>query len=530
MSNFIVVTSEVPSGGKTTCAASLALLLKDRGISVQYIKLASYLDLDASKLDPGRHGEVFITEDGAITDRDLGEYERFTGDAAGAKNYVTMGQIYVSVMAQGRQGKYCGDPARKDQVIEEIKRRIQELTSSSSVVIVEVGGAVGDKENELFLEAMRQMRVSGEKVLYLHLPLSSGATREATTRPGVRILADAILCRHNSMSSLLREEIARFYGVEDKAVFSIPAADTISSYEVPLRLREAKLDEYLIQELGLLAGRPGDGSYLERMGKIVEMVKRANSQLVVGFVCKHTGSEAYHSVKEALRLAGWYYRVNVAVKEIDATRQDLDLAEELEGVAGIVVPDGFGYEGIENKVLAASYALQQDKPYLGTCLGLQVLVIAYARWLLGLEDANSEEFDSETQDPVICQVDNNGKRRRLGDRVVKLVPGTAICNEVYGGELEIVRRHHHGYRVNPRYLECLQNAGLIISGYAEDKDGPVSVFVVETVEVKGKRCKAVQFHPEFGRGVDPLFLDFIRKCLTQADASLVSGLMGNGIR
>ncbi|MDQ2715968.1 MAG: CTP synthase [Chloroflexota bacterium] len=530
MSKFIFVTGGVASSvGKGISVASLGRLLKSRGISVSIMKLDPYINVDPGTMSPYQHGEVFVTDDGAETDLDLGHYERFTDEPAYQANNVTTGQVYATVIGKERRGEYLGGTIQViPHITNEIKERMNNVArrSDAEVVIVEVGGTVGDIEGEPFLEAIRQMRkdVGRANVLYLHVTLLPylGATRELKTKPTqhsvkellrVGIQPDVILCRSDyPVSEDLREKIALFCNVETRAVVPLLTAETI--YEVPLVLEEAGLGDYLVQTLELPRHEPR----MEEWQELVETIKRPRPGLTIGLVGKYVElHDAYLSVVEALRHAGWHHDVDVNIKWINSEaleKMGEGYTELLEDVDGIVVPGGFGHRGVEGKVKAAGFARRMNKPYLGLCLGLHVGVIEFARNVLGLEGANSAELDPQCPYPVIDlmptqrHVADKGGTMRLGSWVCCLTPGTKAY-QAYG-EAIVFERHRHRYEFNNEYRKRMEANGLVISGRSADNS------LVEIIELANHPWfVASQFHPEFKSRPDrphPLFRDFIGTC------------------
>lgn len=533
MSQFIFVTGGVASSvGKGISVASLGRLLKNRGVSVSLMKLDPYINVDPGTMSPYQHGEVFVTDDGAETDLDLGHYERFTDEPTSQANNVTTGQVYASVISKERRGEYLGGTIQViPHITNEIKERIQNVArfSEADVVIVEVGGTVGDIEGEPYLEAIRQMRhdVGRHNVMYLHVTLLPYllASKELKTKPTqhsvkellrVGIQPDVILCRSDlPIPDELREKIALFCNVEKRAVVAVPTADTI--YEVPLILEEAGLGKFLVEELNLKDREP----QMQEWRELVERIKRPRPQLLVGLVGKYVElHDAYMSVAESLRHAGWFHDVDVHIKWINSEALDSmgdKYSELLEGVAGIVVPGGFGHRGIEGKVKAANFARRMRKPYLGLCLGLQVAVIEFARHVLGLEGANSTEFDPATPAPVIDlmvtqrNIAEKGGTMRLGNWVCCLTPGTK-AHQAYG-EAVVFERHRHRYEFNNEYRKRMEAHGLVLSGRSADNS------LIEVIELADHPWfVASQFHPEFKSRPTrphPLFRDFIGACLQQ---------------
>jgi CTP synthase len=533
MSKFIFVTGGVASSvGKGISVASLGRLLKNRGVSVSLMKLDPYINVDPGTMSPYQHGEVFVTDDGAETDLDLGHYERFTDEPAAQSNNVTTGQVYASVIGKERRGEYLGGTIQViPHITNEIKERIQSVArhSDADVVIVEVGGTVGDIEGEPFLEAIRQMRkdVGRRDVLYLHVTLLPYlmATRELKTKPTqhsvkellrVGIQPDVILCRSDlPIPDELREKIALFCNIEERAVVALPTADTI--YEVPLILEEAGLGKFLVDELGL----PDKEPQMQEWRDLVEKIKHPRPKLVIGLVGKYVElHDAYMSVAESLRHAGWFHDVDVHIKWINSEALETmgdKYSELLEDVAGIVVPGGFGHRGIEGKIKAANFARRTGKPYLGLCLGMQVAVIEFARHVLHLEDANSTEFAPQTSAPVIDlmntqrNVSNKGGTMRLGNWVCCLTPGTRAY-QAYG-EAIVFERHRHRYEFNNEYRKRMEANGMLLSGRSADNS------LIEVIELTDHPWfVASQFHPEFKSRPTrphPLFRDFVGACLQQ---------------
>ena len=530
MSKYVFVTGGVASSvGKGISVASLGRLLKNRGISVSIMKLDPYINVDPGTMSPYQHGEVFVTDDGAETDLDLGHYERFTDEPSYQANNVTTGQVYAAVIGKERRGEYLGGTIQViPHITNEIKERIHAVArrSDADVVIVEVGGTVGDIEGEPFLEAIRQMRhdVGRSNVLYLHVTLMPyiGATKELKTKPTqhsvkellrVGIQPDVILCRSDyPMNEELREKIALFCNVETQAVIPMLTAETI--YEVPLILEEVGLGQYIVQELGLPRHEP----QMQEWRDLVAKIKRDRPALTIGLVGKYVDlHDAYLSVAESLRHAGWYHDVDIDIKWINSEALEgmgEKYTEVLEDVDGIIVPGGFGPRGIEGKIKAAHFARRMKKPYLGLCLGLQVAVIEFARNVLGLSEANSSEFNPQTPYPVIDlmntqrQVADKGGTMRLGNWVCCLTPGTKTY-QAYG-EAIVFERHRHRYEFNNEYRKRMESHGMIVSGRSADNS------LVEIIELANHPWfVGSQFHPEFKSRPNrphPLFRDFIGTC------------------
>ena len=533
MSKFIFVTGGVASSvGKGITVASLGRLLKNRGVSVSLMKLDPYINVDPGTMSPYQHGEVFVTDDGAETDLDLGHYERFTDEPAYQANNVTTGQVYASVIGKERRGEYLGGTIQViPHITNEIKDRIHAVArrSDADVVIVEVGGTVGDIEGEPFLEAIRQMRkdVGRRDVLYLHVTLLPylGSTKELKTKPTqhsvkellrVGIQPDAIMCRSDyPMTDDLRDKIALFCNIETAAVIPMLTADTI--YEVPLILEEAGLGEFLVNELRLKRQE----AQMQEWKALVEKIKSPRPEITIGLVGKYVElHDAYMSVAESLNHAGWFHDVDVRIKWINSEALEQmgeGYTEVLEDVAGIVVPGGFGHRGIEGKIKAASFARRKNIPYLGLCLGMQVAVIEFARNVLGLADANSTEFDQQTTNPVIDlmltqrQIADKGGTMRLGNWVCCLTAGTKAY-QAYGEPI-VFERHRHRYEFNNEYRKRMESHGLVVSGRSADNS------LVEVIELANHPWfVASQFHPEFKSRPThphPLFRDFIGASIQQ---------------
>lgn len=536
MPKFLFVTGGVASSvGKGISVASIGRLLKSRGLRVAIMKLDPYINVDPGTMSPYQHGEVFVTEDGAETDLDLGHYERFTDENASQASNVTTGQVYAAVIGKERRGEYLGGTIQViPHITNEIKERIHNLAhqSGADVVIVEVGGTVGDIEGEPFLEAIRQMRrdIGRDEVMYIHVTLLPylGATKELKTKPTqhsvkellrVGIQPDVILCRSDvPVSREICEKIALFCNIDERAVIPMTTAETI--YEVPLMLEEQGLGEYLVEALHL--GERCHAPELDEWRDLVARIKREKPVVQVGLVGKYVElHDAYLSVAESLHHAGWAHGVDVRIKWVnseDLEKPGVNVAEVLADVDGVVVPGGFGSRGIEGKIKAANYARHQLVPYLGLCLGLQVAVIGLTREVLGVQDVNSTEFNPNTANPVIDlmpnqrQVSDKGGTMRLGSWVCCLTAGTKT-HKAYGEPI-VFERHRHRYEFNNVYRRRLEDAGLVISGRSADNS------LVEIVELANHPWfVATQFHPEFKSRPtrpQPLFRDFVGACLEHA--------------
>jgi len=526
MAKYIFVTGGVVSSvGKGISAASIGRILKSRGISVSALKIDPYLNVDPGTMSPYQHGEVFVTKDGAETDLDLGHYERFIGvDLTSASN-VTSGQIYSAVIAGERRGDFLGGTIQVvPHVTNEIKRRIRLVSevSRADVVIVEVGGTVGDIEGQPFLEAIRQMRKEEgrDNVLYVHvtyLPFIS-TTAELKTKPTqhsvnelrrIGIQPDMILCRSDQeIPESVKAKISLFCDVDREAVIPMTTAESI--YEVPLLLEDAGAGKLIAGRLGL-AAKDGD---LNEWRQMVNDLKSPKERVTVALVGKYTElTDAYYSVREALRHAARVLDRQVNILWISSEEVEAKGAEPLlKSVQGILVPGGFGYRGIEGMVMAAKFARERNVPYLGLCLGVQVLAIEFGRYVFKCEDCNSSEFNSKTKYPVIDllpeqhHVRQMGGTMRLGTYPCHLIPGTKAAAAY--GETVVYERHRHRYEFNNQYRPELEKAGLAASGLSPDGQ------LVEIAELKNHPWMVgSQFHPEFKSWPDkphPLFVGFIK--------------------
>ena len=528
MAKYIFVTGGVVSSlGKGITASSIGRILKSRNISVTIQKLDPYLNVDPGTMSPYQHGEVFVTQDGAETDLDLGHYERFIDTELTTASNVTTGQIYSSVIAKERHGDFLGGTIQVvPHVTNEIKERIQEVAqmSGASVVIVEVGGTVGDIEGLPFLEAARQMRndVGRENVLYVHVTLLPyiSTTGELKTKPTqhsvnelrrIGIQPDIILCRSDHpISEGIKEKISLFCNVEKRAVIPLLTASTI--YEIPLTLEEDGLGELMVEMLRLPSGQKDSSEWSD----LVERIKSPKEPLPIALVGKYVELwDSYISVCESLRHAANYHdrEVNILwVHSEDLEKDEDNLDKLLHSAQGIIVPGGFGYRGIEGMVKAARYAREHEVPYLGLCLGLHVMVVDYARYVFGTEEPNSTEFSPHTSYPVIDllpeqrEVEGKGGTMRLGTYPCSLVEGTRAA-AAYKQSV-VYERHRHRFEFNNNFRYTLEKAGLIASGLLANGD------LVEIVELKDHPWMlATQFHPEFKSRPNcphPLFSEFIR--------------------
>ncbi|MGV6827097.1 MAG: CTP synthase [bacterium] len=543
MAKYIFITGGVVSSlGKGIASASLAALLEARGLKVTMLKLDPYINVDPGTMSPFQHGEVFVTEDGAETDLDLGHYERFVRTTMGKPNNFTTGQIYESVIRKERRGDYLGGTVQViPHITDEIKAKIVKGAGSADVALVEIGGTVGDIESLPFMEAIRQMgvEVGHDNAVFMHLTLvpyipTSGEIKTKPTQHSVKelrsigIQPDVLLCRADrTVPEAERRKIALFTNVPTEAVISAVDADTI--YRIPKLLNEQQLDDIVVRQLGLDVP-PAD---MSEWDKVVEGLTHTTSEVDVAMVGKYVDlTESYKSLNEALIHAGIHETTRVNIHYFDSEQLEGDGVNALSAMDAILVPGGFGERGVEGKIDAVRYAREQGIPYLGICLGMQVAVIEYARDVAGLEGAHSTEFDSESPHPVIALItewmneDGSVERRdhdsdlggtmRLGGQKCRLEDGTT-ARDLYGKDV-IVERHRHRYEFNNNYLDALQEAGLKISGRSMDGT------LVEMVEIPDHPWfVACQFHPEFTstpRYGHPLFSGFIAAAVQhQANAT-----------
>ncbi len=537
---YIFVTGGVVSSlGKGIVTSSLGAILRGRGYRVTALKIDPYVNIDAGTMRPYEHGEVFVTADGAETDLDIGHYERFLDRDLARINNVTTGQVYLSVIQKERRGDYLSQTVQViPHVTDEIKERIRRVgrEQNAEIVIVEVGGTVGDIESLPFLEAIRQMRFDAgpENTLYLHLTLVPylRTSEEFKTKPtqhsvatlrSVGIQPDIIVLRsEKDLPEEVKRKVALFTNVEAGSVFT--SYDVRFLYEVPLVLEEQGLGKRVEAGLGLEPVIPNLGVWREA----VEVLKNPERRVRVAIAGKYVKMpDAYLSLLEALRHGGLKNRaaVEIAWVDVEKLKAEDDLAEAFAGVDAILVPGGFGVRGIEGKIKAARYAREKGIPYLGICLGMQVAVIEFARHVAGLERANSTEFDPYTPHPVIdlmpeqLEVEGLGGTMRLGDWPMRIRPGTLLAR-VYGGQELVFERHRHRYEVNPDYVPRLEEAGLVISGVTPGREGR-GEGLVEAVELPDHPFfLGVQSHPEFkSRPMrpSPPFVAFVEAALAYQD-------------
>ena len=541
MTKYVFVTGGVVSSlGKGIAAASLAAILESRGIKVTNIKLDPYINVDPGTMSPFQHGEVFVTEDGAETDLDLGHYERFSSTRMRKSNNFTTGQIYESVIKKERRGEYLG---RTVQVIphitDEIKAFIARGAQGAEVAIVEIGGTVGDIESLPFLEAIRQMglELGRDNICYLHLTLvpyiaSAGEIKTKPTQHSVKelreigIQADALLCRSDRpIPDEERKKIALFTNVTANAVISVWDADSI--YKIPYMLHQQMLDEIVCHKLHLLA-RPAD---LKSWKRLIEALEHPLHQITIAMVGKYVElTDSYKSLNEALLHAGIHTRSKVNIQYVDSESIEREGTACLAGVDAVLVPGGFGARGVEGKIRAIKFARENKVPYLGICLGMQLAVIEFARHKAGLPEANSTEFDPETPHPVVALItewlDREGRveRRdassdlggtmRLGSQPADVIPGTQV-QRIYQSDV-VNERHRHRYEVNNFYLPRLEAAGLRVAARTRVEA------LCELIELPTEGANAhpwfigCQFHPEFSsapRTGHPLFKAFVEAAL-----------------
>jgi CTP synthase len=521
---FIFVTGGVASSlGKGIAAAGLGSLLASRGLNVQIMKMDPYLNIDPGTMSPFQHGEVFVTDDGAETDLDLGHYERFINKPTGKANNITAGRIYDSVIRKERRGDYLGGTVQViPHITNEIKRRILSLARDTEpdVLLIEVGGTVGDIESLPFLEAIRQLPydVGREHCLFLHLTLlpylsAAGELKTKPTQHSVKALReigiqpDGLICRTEiNMDSSHRKKIAMFCNVEESAVFESVNVDII--YEVPLMLHRQGFDSWAIRKLGLEAGET-EG---EEWADLLEKIKNSKDEIKVGVIGKYVElQDAYISIYSALNAAAYHHGVKLEIVRIDSEKLEKKGLDQLDEVDGILIPGGFGQRGIEGKIQTANYARENNVPFFGICLGLQVALIAFARHVCQMEDANSKEFTEDSDFPVVDlmieqkSVLDLGGTMRLGAYPMKVKEGTRGA-ELYG-KLDVSERHRHRYEVNNKYRPRFEEMGLVVSGTFEETN------LVEMIELPDHpHYLACQFHPEFqSRPLypHPLFSGFI---------------------
>ncbi|MCP9760086.1 CTP synthase [Aquitalea sp. S1-19] len=537
MTKYIFVTGGVVSSlGKGIAAASIAAILESRGLKVTMLKLDPYINVDPGTMSPFQHGEVFVTEDGAETDLDLGHYERFIRSRMKKSNNFTSGQVYESVIAKERRGDYLGGTVQViPHITDEIKHKVREGAGDVDVAIVEIGGTVGDIESLPFLEAIRQMRsnLGRKNTMYVHLSYvpyiaTAGEIKTKPTQHSVKelreigIQPDILLCRMDrELPEDEKRKIALFCNVEENAVIGCYDADSI--YKVPSMLHNQGIDDIICEHLQLDLPKAD----LSAWDNIIDAIEHPEHAIKIAMVGKYVDlTESYKSLSEALKHAGIHNHTQVDIVYIDSEELEREGVASLQGMDAILVPGGFGKRGVEGKILAVKYARENNIPYLGICLGMQIALIEYARDVAGMTGANSTEFDLATDYPVVALIDewvnhdgkietrdensNLGGTMRLGGQACELAAGS-LAATVYGAS-EITERHRHRYEVNNYYVPRLEAAGLSISGRSAGHEK-----LVETIELKNHRWFfACQFHPEFTstpRDGHPLFSAYVKAAL-----------------
>ncbi len=536
---FVFTTGGVVSSlGKGIASASLAALLEARGLKVTLMKLDPYINVDPGTMSPFQHGEVFVTEDGAETDLDLGHYERFVRTRMTQSNNFTTGRIYLNVIQKERRGDYLGGTVQViPHITDEIKRCVMEGAGDADIAMVEIGGTVGDIEGQPFLEAIRQMRIElgVERVMFIHLTLVPyiGTGGEIKTKPtqhsvkelrSIGIQPDVLLCRTDRpLPENERRKMALFTNVEESAIIS--ALDVSNIYQIPRLYFEQGLDEIVVKKFGIQAPTAD----LSEWDAVVEAMANPRDTVDIAMVGKYIDlADSYKSLSEALVHAGIHTHTLINIHYVDSEEIERNGVDCLASMDAILVPGGFGNRGIEGKIAAIRYARENGVPYLGLCLGMQLAVVEFARHVAGLENANSTEFDPDTPHPVIAlitewldaagrieqrdQASDLGGTMRLGGQVCRLLPESRV-HDLYGKD-EVVERHRHRYEFNNKYRTELEKAGLRIAGISVDER------LVEIIEIDGQHpwFVACQFHPEFTstpRDGHPLFSGFVKAAVDQ---------------
>ncbi len=546
MTRYIFVTGGVVSSlGKGLASAAVGAILESRGLKVKMMKLDPYINVDPGTMSPFQHGEVFVTEDGAETDLDLGHYERFVSTPTGKTSNFTTGTVYESVIRKERRGEYLGGTVQViPHITDEIKTRIKRGAEGADIAMIEIGGTVGDIESLPFMEAIRQMGVElgREHAMFMHLTLvpyiaTAGEVKTKPTQHSVKelrsigIQPDLLLCRSEKLlTDDERSKIALFTNVKSKAVIS--AIDLDNIYKLPQWMHDQGVDDIIVEHMHLDVG-PTD---LSDWQKVIEVMTHPAHEVTIGMVGKYVDlTESYKSLNESLSHAGVHNNAHVNIRYIDSVVLESGNMKALEGLDGILVPGGFGDRGIEGKIAAIQYARENKIPYLGICLGMQLAVIEFARHVAGLSDAHSSEFSETTTHPVIALItewqDEDGRietrnadsdmggTMRLGGQTCQLLENT-LARSAYGAE-SIVERHRHRYEFNNHYLQTLLDAGLVIGGKSADGN------LMEMIELPKVGTAAhpdlthpwflgCQFHPEFTstpRKGHPLFTDYIKAAL-----------------
>ncbi len=525
---YIFVTGGVVSSlGKGITASSLGKLLQARGLQVTMLKCDPYINVDPGTMNPFQHGEVFVTEDGAETDLDLGHYERFLNKEMHHYNNFTAGKVYETVIARERRGDFLGTTVQViPHITDEIKNRFRAAAKGADIAIIEIGGTVGDIESLPFMEAARQMGLEAgrENSLYVHVTLIPyiKASEELKTKPTqhsvqklreIGIAPDVLVCRsERPVGADMKAKLSMFCSVPKESVIEAPDVDSI--YEVPMVFHKQGLDDQIMMLLRLRT----QAKDLESWNEVVRRLKNPKRHVVVALAGKYTDyKDAYKSVNEALVHGGIANEAKVDIRFLDTTDPDID--EQLEGVHGILVPGGFGDRGIEGKIRVAQLAREKKIPYFGLCLGLQIAVIEFARNVLKLSGAHSTEFDQKSRYPVIDllpeqkTVKDKGATMRLGTYACTLKKGS-LAHKAYGA-LNISERHRHRFEVNNKFRKLLEDAGLSIAGLHSPKN------LIEIIELKDHPWfLASQFHPEFKSRPEaphPLFRDFVAACVERAE-------------
>ena len=547
MTKFIFVTGGVVSSlGKGIASASLGAILEARGLNVTLLKLDPYINVDPGTMSPFQHGEVYVTEDGAETDLDLGHYERFVRTTMGKRNNYTTGRIYLNVIQRERRGDYLGGTVQViPHITDEIKKCIIEGAGDAQIAMVEIGGTVGDIESQPFLEAIRQLRIElgAENTLFMHLTLvpfiaAVGETKTKPTQHSVKelrsigIQPDVLYCRTEKepLPDNERKKVALFTNVEESAIISGVDVDNI--YEIPRRLHKQGLDEIVAKKLHLDVPQADLGEW----DSVVEAMASPQGEVNIAMVGKYIGlADSYKSLTEALTHAGIHTRTRINISYVDSEEIETTGTECLREMDAILVPGGFGNRGIDGKIAAIKYARENHIPYLGICLGMQLAVIEYARNQLGFQDANSTEFERETKHPVIALITewmeqdgtieqrdegtDLGGTMRLGGQQCQLLEGSRV-RELYGQDI-ITERHRHRYEFNNRYKTQLEEAGMNFTGLSMDDQ------LIEIIELADHPWfVACQFHPEFTstpRDGHPLFSGFVAAASRYREAELESG-------
>lgn len=543
MARFVFVTGGVVSSlGKGIASASISALLEARGLRVAMLKLDPYINVDPGTMSPYQHGEVFVTDDGAETDLDLGHYERFTRTRTSQRSNFTTGRVYENVISKERRGDYLGGTVQViPHITDEIKRLIREGAGDADIAMVEIGGTVGDIESLPFMEAIRQLgvEVGRENAMFIHLTLvpyieTSGEVKTKPTQHSVKelrsigIQPDVLLCRAaEPLPEEERRKIALFTNVAERAV--ITGIDVDQIYRIPMIYQRQGLDDIVLERLGLLDDlAPADLADWER---VLDGLDHPENEITIGLVGKYIDlTDSYKSLNEALTHAGIHTRTRVNIRYVDSEQIEFEGASHLDGLDAILIPGGFGVRGAEGKISAVRYARERGVPFLGICLGMQLAVVEYARDCAGLAGTNSTEFEPVPAHPVIALItewqtadgsfehrsaeSDLGGTMRLGAQRCRLKPGTHI-HDIYGAD-ETVERHRHRYEFNNQYCERLSDAGLVFSGASGDDS------LVEVIELADHPWFiGCQFHPEFTsnpRDGHPLFTSYVQAALEHQGA------------